>query len=155
MCFQDDAPDTKKDFTGDPVQDRSLPGEWCSSFHLSSYGPPVLFFSFTKKETPAGVHLIATDHVISFSRTLLVRGQTAGISSHCTVSADTVGSVFAGRLRLFGVHIHFWPPAEMIRWNRGRWAFWQRLQRWPDTSGSGQFRPVCPRPGLWWLFTGT
>lgn len=43
----------------------------------------------------------------------------------------------------FGVHINFWPRAEMMSWNRGRWAFWQRLQRRPATSGSGQFRPVC------------
>lgn len=42
--------------------------------------PPVLFHE--EKKPPAAVHLIATHHVISFSRKLLLRGQTAGVTSH-------------------------------------------------------------------------
>lgn len=100
-----------------------------------------IFFLFTKKETPAGVHLIATSHVISFSRKLLVRRQTAGITSHCISRCGW--QRICRTASPFGVHINFWPPAEMMSWNRGRWAFWQRLQRRPATSGSGQFRPLC------------
>lgn len=69
--------------------------------HLSIWAatvvpPPVhvfffFFFSFTEKETPASVHLIVNDHVISYFLQ----------ESHHAASADTVGSVFAGRLRLF------------------------------------------------------
>lgn len=87
--------------------------------HLSIWAatfPPSFFFHSLKKK-PAAVHLISTDHVISFSRKLPVRDR---LQQSChTASADMVGSVYAGRLRLFGVHIHFWPPAEMMSWNRG------------------------------------
>lgn len=161
MCFQDDAPDTKKDFTGDPRQDKSLPWDWecCPSFHLSSYSPPSPFISFTKKET--GVFWCARDsladcrnHTVHESIRSAAHSQEGFAFTACT--------------------LFFWPPAEMMRWNsngpdccwwwwwgetgggcREYWAFWQRLQRRPDTSGSGRFGLLCTCPGLWCLFPGT
>lgn len=83
MCFQDDAPDTKKDFTGDPLQDKSLPWECCPSFHPSSYSPPSPFISFTKKETPTSgllvsiaVHLTASQWEMRLQESPLERAHS-------------------------------------------------------------------------------
>lgn len=129
MCFQDDAPDTKKDFRGDPVQDKPLPWECCPSFHLSSYPPPPTpttpssFISFTKKETPTGVYWCALD---SHQSCDFIFKEPSG------QRRDSRHTVRYGRQRLRGtasplLHAHDFsgPPAEMMSWNRNRPAcFW-------------------------------
>lgn len=110
MCFQDDAPDTKKDFRGDPVQDKPLPWECCPSFHLTT---PSSFISFTKKETPTGstgVHLTATNHVMWFHFQGTFWWEARLQESLC----DTVGNVCAGQLRLYCMRMTFLGP--LLRW---------------------------------------
>lgn len=59
MCSQDDAPDTKKHFTRDPVQDGWLSGDKAallSTAQVTAFFPPLT-------QTPAGEHLTATSQL--------------------------------------------------------------------------------------------
>lgn len=132
MCFQDDAPDTKKDFTGDPVQERSLPGECCSSFHSSSHSSPLFFFHSLKKRRLLVCTWQPPTMWFRFQGTLWweERLQESRHTVHEVIRLVVYSQEGFTFFFFFFFVLTYWPPAEMMSWSSNRpecfegWGGW-------------------------------
>lgn len=138
MCFQDDAPDTKKHFTGDPVQDGSLPGECCSSFHLRSCSPLSL-------STNRDACWFALDSLwscdLNFLKIFLVRGDLLGGNLTLSVNMHELqksSSMCFEKVSPFCANLTFLSSC----WGVGGGGCWDgagRLELWGIVGGCSVF----------------
>lgn len=163
MCFQDDAPDTKKHFTRDPVQEKLLPGECCSSFHLRSSSSLFFFFSTNRDACWCALDSLRSCDLISKD----ISGKRRPSQEESHITCTCTNCKIWQHVLLFVHTLYFCP--RVMGWDTSRTelsgrsggcgggggVFWQQLQRRWDTLGSGRLGLACLCPGLWWLFTGT